>query len=180
MKGTSAGRAFAGLALVAGLIAGTGSAALAAPTTFQYTFTNQNQNDSFIDVGICDPGPAAVMLIGFNEALHVSATESGLTEDQIWALLEDDPDGVIVRFTYTQTGRFIVEEASGVTYTGRFTSWFGGNLNRHTAVFSGTFSVRGTGDDGSRVTGNFTSHVTFVGGEPVVEFDKGHMRGCAA
>ena len=87
MKGTSAGRAFAGLALVAGLIAGTGSAALAAPTTFQYTFTNQNQNDSFIDVGICDPGPAAVMLIGFNEALHVSATESGLTEDQIWALL---------------------------------------------------------------------------------------------
>ena len=133
-----------------GLIAGTSSAALAAPTTFQYTFTNQNQNDSFIDVGLCDPGPATVMLIGFNEALHVSATESGLTEDQIWALLEDDPDGVIVRVTYTQTGQFIVEEASGVTYTGRFTSWFGGNLNRHTAEFGGTFSVRGTGDDGSR------------------------------
>ena len=67
-----------------------------------------------------------------------------------------------------------------MTYTGRFTSWFGGNLNGYTAVFTGTFSVRGTGDDGSRVTGNFTSHVTFVDGEPVVEFEKGHIRGCAA
>ena len=170
----------AGLAFLAGLIAGTGSAALAAPTTFQYTFTNQNQNDSFIDTGICDPRPATITLIGYNEALHVSATESGLTEAEIWALLDDDSSGVIVRVTYTQTGQFIVEEASGVTYTGRFTSWFGGNVNSHTAEFGGTFSVRGTGDDGSRVTANFTSHVTFVGGEPVVEFDKGHMRGCAA
>ena len=92
MKGISAGRAFAGLALVAGPIAGTGGGAPAAPRTFQYTSTNQNQNDSFIDTGICDPGPATVMLIGYNEALHVSATESGLTEDQIWALLEEDPD----------------------------------------------------------------------------------------
>jgi hypothetical protein len=136
---------------------------------------------SFIDTGICDPCPAAIMLIGFNEALHVSATQSGLTEAEIRALLdEEDPSGVLVRVTYTQTGQFIVEEASGVTYTGRFTSWFGGNVNGHTAEFGGTFSVRGTGDDGSRVTGNMTSHVTFVGGEPVVEFDKGHIRGCAA
>jgi hypothetical protein len=181
MKGISVARAFAGLALVAGLNAGTGSAALAAPTTFQYTFTNHNQNASFIDTGICDPGPAAIMLIGFNEVIHVSATQSGLTEAEIRALLdEEDPNGVLIRVTYTQTGQFIVEEASGVTYTGRFTSWFGGNVNGHTAEFGGTFSVRGTGDDGSRVTGNMTSHVTFVGGEPVVEFDKGHIRGCAA
>ena len=180
MKGTFVSRAFAGLALVAGLIAGTGSGAGAAPTTYQCTFTNQNQNDRFPDTGICDPGPALVSLIGFNEALHVSATQSGLTEIEIWALLEDDPYGVIVKVTYTQTGQFIVAETGGVTYTGRFTSWFGGNINSHTQVFTGTFSVRGTGSDGSRVSGHFNAHVTIVNGEPVVAFDKGNIQGCAA
>ncbi len=163
------------------LIAGTGSGSGAAQTTYQYTFTHQHQSDSFTDTGICDPGPASIELIDFNEVLHVSATQSGLTEDQIWALLEeDDPAGVIVKVTYTQTGQFIVEEASGVTYTGRFTSWFGGNFNSHTQVFTGTFSVRGTGDDGSRVSGHFSGHVTIVDGEPVVEFEKGDVNGCAA
>ena len=177
---TVVGRALLGIALVSGLIAGTGSGAGAEQKTYPYTFTNQHQSDSFTDSGLCDPGPASINLIDFNEALHVSATQPGLTEDQIWALLEDDPGGVIVKATYTQTGQFVAEEASGVTYTGRFTSWFGGNVNSRTTVFTGTFSVRGTGDDGSRVSGHFNGHVTIVDGEPVVVFEKGNIKGCPA
>lgn len=180
MRRTWVGRVSVGLVVAVGLITGTDSIAGAAQKTYPYTFTNQNQSDSFTDSGLCDPGPASINLIDFNESLHVSATQSGLTEDQIWALLEDDPGGVIVKATYTQTGQFIVEEANGVTYTGRFTSWFGGNVNANATVFTGTFSVRGTGDDGSRVSGHFNGHVTIVDGEPVVEFDKGHIKGCAA
>lgn len=76
-------------------------------------------------------------------------------------------------------GTFTAEEG-GHTYTGRFTSWFGGNVNQdgHTAVFSGTFSVRAVDENGNRVTANFHDHVTLVGGEPVVELEGGSVRGC--
>lgn len=171
-------RAAAGLTVAAGMALLPATGVLAASKTYQYTFTSQHESDSFTDTGLCDPGPADINLTDYNEALHVSATESGLTQDQIEALLENDPSGVIVKASYTQTGSFVVTEASGVTYTGHFTSWFGGNVDGRTVVFSGTFNVNGTGSDGSTISGHFNGHSTEVDGRLVVEFDKGQITGC--
>lgn len=152
--------------------------AAAGQSTYQYNFQNQHESDTFQDHGLCSEGLATINLTDYNEALHVTATQAGLTEDDIEALLEADNTDVITKLTYTQTGSFQVEEPTGVIYTGHFTSWFGGRVNPRTTVFSGTFNVNGVGSDGSRVSGHFVGHVTFVNGEAVVEFDKGDINGC--
>jgi hypothetical protein len=48
----------------------------------------------------------------------------------------------------------------GVTYTGRYTAWGGGNFNNNkTSNFTFTFSVHGTGSDGSTFRENSVFHV---------------------
>lgn len=143
-----------------------------------YTF-HEREQETFVDTGLCDPGLATITLDA-REVLHVNATQAGLTQEQIEAALESDT-GLISSATYTETGKFHVVEADGTVFTGHFTAWFGGsNLtgDRKAVVFTGTFSLHGTSDDGRRVAANFVSHVTMVDGEPVTEFRRGEPRGC--
>jgi hypothetical protein len=74
--------------------------------------------------------------------------------------------------TGTEVGRFTTTDA-GITYTGRFTTWFGENSN--TKSFNGTFtfSARGKGSDGSRIRLKGVAHVTVnARGDVTSEFER--------
>src|SRR4051794_39100860 len=74
--------------------------ASAAVKMYQYSFTAQGETDTFTDTGLCSGGPANITTT-YNEALKVSATEANLTQDEIEALLDDDPTSIISKSTYT-------------------------------------------------------------------------------
>src|SRR5882724_8760607 len=144
-RGVVAGTVIAGFLLIP-------STAGAARQTYQYSFQEHRASDQFTDTGVCDDLEATVTLTNYNEAFHVNATQAGLSKDQIEALLDDDPTGIIVKATYTQEGSAIVNDANGVTYSGHFASWFGFTASGdHRVVFSGIFSFNVNGDDGSHV-----------------------------
>lgn len=149
-----------------------------AGASYQYSFQEHSASDSSTDTGLCNSDPAVIELLNYNEALHVTASQAGLTQSQVEALLENDVGGVISNVTYTQAGSIRVTESAGAVYTGHFTSWFGGSINRTTMTFSGIFDVNTVSATGQRVSGHFVSHVTFRNGEPVVAFDKGSITGC--
>lgn len=153
------------------------AAPASAGATYQYNFQEHKGSSSFVDSGLCNPGSATIELIDYNEALHVTANQAGLSQDQVEVLLENGSD-TISKLTYTQEGSFRVTETGGSVYTGHFASWFGGSVNRTTTVFSGTFNVNGVSADGRRISGHFVSHVTFKNGEPVIAFDKGDITDC--
>jgi len=74
--------------------------------------------------------------------------------------------------TGTQVGRFTTTDA-GVTYTGRFTIWFGENSN--TKSFNGTFtfSATGKGSDGSKLRLQGVAHFTVnANGDVTSEFER--------
>jgi hypothetical protein len=73
--------------------------------------------------------------------------------------------------TGTLTGTFTAV-ADGVTYTGRFTQWFGENENSRNSEGTVTFSVRGTGADGSRITFSEVFHYTITATGVETAFDK--------
>ena len=147
--------------------------------TYQYTINQHGGTDSFTDVGLCNPGPAQINLTNLSEVLHVSATQAGLTNDQIFALLNDDPTGIIVRATDTQNGNFRVVEADGHVYTGHFSNWFGGGATGPNGFeFGGTFNAQGVSDDGRQITSHDNAHEVFRNGEPVISLDNNHTTGC--
>lgn len=152
------------------------SAAGAGQATYPYTVNIHGFHEDFVDEGIC--GGEDHVIADSNFVLHVNASTPGLSDDDVLALLEDDPGGVIQQLTLTETGTFTLVIGNGDTYTGRFTTWFGGVIRDGHAVFTGTFSVRGRSADGSRLTVRAVGHSTIVGGEPVVEFDKFVVKGC--
>jgi hypothetical protein len=157
----------------------------AAPTAhagagYQYSFTSsvvESETTSGVgdDTGVCEP--IETVTLTAHEALHATATQAGLDQEGIEALLDDDPDGVILRATYTETGTFVAEEG-GHTYTGHFTQWFGGGRAGGQFVFSFTFTVVGTSELGTPISAHFVSH--FVGTDDVtkVELDRGQVLGC--
>jgi hypothetical protein len=147
---------------------------------YEYTFTFSDTEHSTTsgqgdDTGVCEPIETVDLVA--HVATHVSATEPGLTVDDVEALLDDDPDGVLIRVTYTETGAFVANEG-GHTYTGHFTQWFGGGLAGGHFGFTFTFTVVGTSELGTPLHAHFLSH--FVGTEDLtkVEFDRGSVEGC--
>jgi hypothetical protein len=147
---------------------------------YQYSFTSsvvETQTTTGVgdDTGVCEP--IETVTLTAHEALHATATEAGLDQEEIEALLDsDDPDGIILRATYTETGTFVADEG-GHTYTGHFTQWFGGGLAGGQFVFTFTFDVVGRSELGTPLRAHFASH--FVGGDVTkVAFDKGTVTGC--
>lgn len=65
-----------------------------------------------------------------------------------------------MHIAFTQTGRFVAEprSGSGPSYSGKFTIRGGFNQNKKSANGTFTFSVRGTGSDGSRLRVHFVDH----------------------
>jgi hypothetical protein len=135
--------------LVVGLLA-TGLFLVAAPAFAQPpTTVTTNQKglvETFVDVlPSCDEdGP-----------LYTITTTSNLV------MKETIFDDGRVHATFTQTGTFVavpLEDPSLPSFTGRFTQWGGFNQNGTTVNGTFTFSLRGTGSDGSIVTINLTDH----------------------
>ena len=141
-------------ALIAALPAAT---ALAANPGKTVTF--HNRVETFVDVLPCTDIP-----------YQVTTTSNGVEHFQLRTL----PDGTeVAQFTFTQTGTFTAVTVSGVgpTYTGRFTVWDGGMafnpvisdegeiLSADKWVDTFTFTVRGTGYDGSSIFEHVTGHI---------------------
>jgi hypothetical protein len=102
----------------------------------------------------------------------------------------DHPDEIIEHFDRSEyravlraIERHVVEWEGHQTpqqISGHFSTWFGGNvMTLEDFVFTSTFNARGHDQDGNLVTVHDNGHVMFAGGEPVVEFDKLRVRGCA-
>lgn len=172
----------AAAALVPGVVALTAGPAQAGRVTYQYNFQEKGENEEFTGEGLCDLRDATIKLTNVNEAMHASANQPNLTEDEIEAALDGPPTShlVISKFTYTETGSFEITEADGKVYAGHFTFWIGFSDNRTTDVFTVTFNVNGTSADGDRISGHFVGHATTLDDAkpPVVSFDKGEVKGC--
>jgi hypothetical protein len=94
----------------------------------------------------------------------MAATRSGLSDDDVLGLLQDDPDGVLRQVTVTTAGSAVVA-TGGHAYTGTFTMWFGGRfLPNGMYIQSGTFSLRARSEIGTLL--RITS-----GGHDVDDFD---------
>ena len=113
-----------------------GTAAAAPVST---TTTEQGLVDTFVDViPTCDNSAPALYTI--------TTTSNFVLHETIFA------DGR-AHATFTQTGTFVavpLDDPSLPSYTGRFTTWGNFNQNSDSVVNStDTFSIRGTGSDGS-------------------------------
>ena len=120
-------------------------AAPASGDTVTETTTEKNLVEQFVDVlPTCEEDPP----------LYDITTTSNLVEH-----VTTKDDGTI-HVTFTQTGTFVAEplEAGLPSYTGRFTVWGGFNENGNTVNGTFTFSVTGTGSDGSKLRNSTVEH----------------------
>ena len=154
-------RAFAMLVSIAGFGLMGRSTALAGSATTSTT-TEHNATDTFTDVvpcGLQGDSPYTVT-ITYNEVDHFTQGPNS------------------AHYTFTQTGTFVAvpEDASLPTYTGHLTIWGGGNENARTSTDSDTFSLHGTGSDGSTFVLNTVEHtnVTPDGLQHSFSFDNCH------
>lgn len=161
------------LAIVLGLMVSGSTSAWAAGATTE-TQTEHNVTDTFTDIVPCT-GVSAVITTTGNEIMHYTIRPGGSL--QLGADGEPTPDSYGFALTYTETGTFTAVGANGVTYSGHFTAWDGGSVNMSgVAVFTGTFTVVGTGSDGSRISSHMVWHFNYVPGhEPNVLM---HSAGC--
>jgi hypothetical protein len=132
------------LVLVTGFLVLFAVPAYAAPTTT--TTTQQGVVETFVDVvPTCEGGgPLYTITTTANLVEHVTLFADGREHD-----------------TFTQTGTFTavpLEDASLPSYTGKFTTWGGFNANGSTVNGTFTFSVRGTGSDGSTFSNQNVDH----------------------
>jgi hypothetical protein len=167
------------LATVCAAVLGTAPAAHAG-ALYQYSFSTSGTETSTTsgvgdDTGVCDP--VETVDLTSHIAMHVTATEPGLTMEQVEALLDEDPDGVLVRVTYTENGTFVAHEG-GHTYTGHFAQWFGGGVAGRQFVLTFTFSVQGWSELGTQLSAHFVAHVLEGPDATKVDFGRGQPRGC--
>lgn len=139
-------------------------AAGAGAVTFTQTFHNATQ--------VIDPGPPefganpctgapGTITLTYNGVFHVTYLTSGQGAGTSWA-------------TGTQTGsfNFVPSDSSLPTYTGHFTTWFGDENNLQNGVEHSTFTVHGTGSDGSTLIFHDTSHMSVSASGITLSFDK--------
>jgi hypothetical protein len=122
------------------------------------TTTEHNATDTFTDVVPCVPGLYDIT-ITYNEVDHTTITPNGS-----------------FHATFTQTGTFEAvptDDPSLPSFTGHFTQWGGFNGNRQNATGTFTFTVHGTGSDGSTIDFHVTEHFTVnPDGTVTSEFEK--------
>ncbi|HEY7780586.1 MAG TPA: hypothetical protein VIC85_10295 [Ktedonobacterales bacterium] len=144
-------------AALALLLAG-GHAALADGNGSQTTTVHfHNATDSFPSPNPCT-GADGVVTLTYNGVMHFTVNKAG----DFWA-------------TGTETGdfSFVPTDTNQPSYTGHFTSWFGESDNNQNGVDHSTFSLHGTGSDGSSIQFHETQHFsTNANGDVTVSFDK--------
>jgi hypothetical protein len=137
-----------------------GGPAHAAPTTT--TNTAHGVVETFVDVAPSCDGSGA---------LYTITTTSNMVEHETVF-----PDGS-VHTTFTQTGTFTATPLNDPTlpsYTGKFTTWDGFNMNGSTVTGTDTFNVRGTGSDGSTLSNHAVGHFNQVPDGTVHQFFRCH------
>jgi opacity protein-like surface antigen len=138
------------------MLAFTASAA-AGPPVVNVTDVVKNGTDTFVDVNPCT-GDLAEITITFNAVFHITIFANGT-----------------VHVTETTTGRFLLDtlDPSKPDFSGHFTQWDGFNGNNRNAAGTFTFTVNGTGTDGSHLRFHETAHFTVnANGVMTVEFDR--------
>jgi len=148
-------------ALAAGLLLLIGAPAYAAPPDTTVTH-EKNLVETFVDVvPTCEAdGP-----------LYTITTTSNLVSKE--SVFDDGR----VHATFTQTGTFVaepLEDPSLPSFTGKFTTWGGFNLNNKTVNGTFTFTVHGTGSDGSTFRFHTTEHFNQRPDGTVNEFFRCH------
>jgi len=142
--------------------------ALAGPATTE-TNTANKVTENFTDV-ICEGGTEYDITATYNTIEHVTVK-----------------DGTI-HVTFTEAGKFTaVDPGTGEVITGSFAVWGGFNATLvdpedpegdivpgTPAQGTFTFSVRGSGDLGTRIQTSEVSHFNVTPGESVKEFFHGH------
>ena len=76
-----------------------------------------------------------------------------------------DPDGNPIIVPVLDAGGNPIPRA-GESFTGKFTDWFGGSVNRQSSEFTDTFNVRGVGSEGTTFSAHAADHIVFGPGEP--------------
>ena len=132
----------------------TASAAGAGAVSFTQTIHNATETDT--DVNPCTGAPGTLTLT-YNAIFHVTTLANGT----YWA-------------TFTQTGSFsfVPFDSSEPSFTGHFTVWDGDNWNNRNTTETATFTVHGTGSDGSRLAFHETEHVSSSATGLTVSFDR--------
>jgi hypothetical protein len=70
-----------------------------------------------------------------------------------------NPDGTFHE-TSTVVGNLLFEQNDGVTFTGKFTSWDGENVNNKNATFTAPFHFTAFGSDGSKLSEHAVIHIS--------------------
>ena len=117
--------------------------AVAAAGAVSTTTTEHGATETFTDVFPCGAEGPYDITITYNEVDHETVGPHSN------------------HFTFTQTGTFVAvpQDPSQPTYTGHFTTWGGFNENAKNVGGTFTFSLHGTGPDGSTITFNSVEHV---------------------
>jgi len=143
------------LLVVVGLLLFPASSAFAdGAVTFTQTF--KDVSDTFPTPNPCTGDPGTVT-ITFNGVFHVTELPNGTSH-----------------FTITQTGDFVFvpDDPTQPTFTGHFTAWAGFNSNNKNAAGTSTFTVHGTGSDGSVLKFHVTDHFSVSASGVVITFSK--------
>lgn len=150
------------LTLAVGLAATTAAQAGSPPVTFTDTF---QETETFTDVVPCQENLGAY---------DVTATERGVFHVTAAGIDQDDNFIAPYHVTGALVGKFVAvpSDGTGPTFTGQFTNWFGENQNTMNSTGTVTFSLHGTGSDGSRISFHDVFHYTITGTGVEFSFDK--------
>lgn len=134
------------------------AAAGAGAVSFTQNFHNATEVDS--DVNPCT-GASGTVTLTYNGVFHVTVLTSGQGAGTAWA-------------TGTLTGdfSFVPDDASQPSFTGHFTTWFGDNNNLRNGTETATFSLHGTGSDGSSLRFHDVAHMSVSATGVTISFDK--------
>ena len=152
---------FAAIVLGGGLAVGLGVASASAAPPETTTTTMKNLVETFDDV---------VPMCDVSGAVYTITTTSNLVEHE--TVFDDGR----VHATFTQTGTFVATNPTLPDFTGKFTTWGNFNANGKTENSTFTFTVHGTGDDGSRFKHHETAHFNARPNGSVNEFFRCHDR----
>jgi len=148
------------MVMLSGLFAIAAPSAVSAAGASSTTTTEHHATDTFTDTLPCITGnPLYDITITYNEVDHVTFLPN-----------------CTFHATFTQTGNFQAvpdSDPSLPSFTGHFTMWDGFNGNRQNATGTFTFTIHGTGSNGSSLDFHETAHFTVNPDGPVTsEFDK--------
>jgi hypothetical protein len=181
----SAHRRFAGRALLAAVLASGCAVAAASPSSaathvHAYVVTGEVHETHEAtgvegDVGLCTTQETAEFNGTFT--VRLLSTVAGLSDDEVLALLEAEPDGTVLRAGYRESGA-LVQRSGPHTYSMRYTSHRAGKVRGDRVTFRSSFIALGRSEQGTRYSIHAGGKLVLVDGESQVDRDWLHVRGC--